>query len=104
MTYSQKDLNALELELKKNPANSTSYVNLADCQLALNQKQQAFSTYRAAKTICPDDPIIMRMGAKVFEAMGKREEAVDCLQKALETGSEKVFDADTVSHAARSVS
>ena len=100
MIYSQKDLNALELELKKNPDDSSSYVKLADCQLALDKKQQAFSTYRAAKMICPNDPIIMRMGAKVFEAMGKREEAVDCLQKALETGSEKVFDADTVSHLA----
>ncbi len=100
MTYSQKDLNALELELKKNPDNSSSYVNLADCQLALNKKQQAFSTYRAAKMICPNDPIIMRMGAKVFEALGKREEAVDCLQKALETGDKKVFDAETISHLA----
>ena len=99
-TYSQTDLNALELELKKNPDNSTSYVKLADCQLALDKKQQAFSTYRAAKTICPDDPIIMRMGAKVFEAMGKREEAVECLQKALESGDEKVCDSDTISHLA----
>ena len=100
MTYSQKDLNALELELKKNPDKSACYVKLADCQLALNKNQQAFSTYRAAKLICPDDPVIMRMGAKVFEALGKREEAVDCLKKALETGDEKVFDTDTVSHLA----
>ena len=100
MTYSQTDLETLELELKKNPDNSSSYVKLADCQLALNKKQQAFSTYRAAKTICPDDPIIMRMGAKVFEAMGKREEAVDCLQKALETGDENVCNSDTISHLA----
>ena len=79
MTYSQSDLTALELELKKNPADSKCYVNLADAQLALNKNQQAFSTYRAAKVICPDDPVVIRMGAKVLEALGKREEAVDCL-------------------------
>ena len=100
MTYSQSDLTALELELKKNPADSKCYVNLADAQLALNKNQQAFSTYRAAKVICPDDPIVMRMGAKVLEAMGKREEAVDCLQKALQTGDKSVCDADTISHLA----
>ena len=100
MTYSQNDLTALELELKKNPANSACYVNLADAQLALNKNQQAFSTYRAAKVICPDDPIVMRMGAKVLEALGKREEAVDCLQKALQTGDKSVCDADTISHLA----
>ena len=100
MTYSQNDLTALELELKKNPADTTCYVNLADAQLALNKKQQAFSTYRAAKVICPDDPVVMRLGAKVLEALGKREEAVECLQNALQTGDKSVCDADSISHLA----
>ncbi len=100
MTYTQNDLTALELELKKNPSDSASYVNLADAQLALNKKQQAFSTYRAAKVICPDDPVVMRMGAKVLEALGKREEAVECLQNALHSGDKTVYDADTISHLA----
>ncbi|MBR4570314.1 MAG: tetratricopeptide repeat protein [Candidatus Riflebacteria bacterium] len=100
MTYTQKDITALELELKKNPADSNCYVNLANAQLALNKNQQAFSTYRAAKVICPDDPVVMRMGAKVLEALGKREEAVECLQKALETGNKTVCDADSISHLA----
>ena len=100
MTYTQKDITALELELKKNPADSSCYVNLADAQLALNKNQQAFSTYRAAKVICPDDPVVMRMGAKVLEAMGKREEAVECLQKALQSGSKTVCDTETISHLA----
>ncbi len=100
MTYTQKDITALELELKKNPADSNCYVNLANAQLALNKNQQAFSTYRAAKVICPDDPVVMRMGAKVLEALGKREEAVECLQKALQTGNKTVCDADSISHLA----
>ena len=100
MTYSQNDLTALELELKKNPGDSSRYVNLADAQLALNKKQQAFSTYRAAKVICPDDPVVMRLGAKVLEALGKREEAVECLQNALQSGDKSVCDADSISHLA----
>lgn len=100
MTYSQNDLTALELELKKNPSDSACYVNLADAQLALNKKQQAFSTYRAAKVICPDDPVVMRLGAKVLEALGKREEAVECLQNALKSGDKSVCDADSISHLA----
>ena len=100
MTYSIQELEALELEVKKHPSDSSRYVNLADVQLALNKVQQAFSTYRAAKAICPDDSLVMCMGAKVFEALDKREEAIDCLQKALKTEDQKVYNADNISHLA----
>lgn len=83
LKYTNDELAILEKELKKNPSDFMCYVRLADAQLSLDKKQQAFSTYRAAKVICPNEPAILKIGAKILEALGKKEEAVDCWQKAI---------------------
>lgn len=98
--YTNEELTALEQELKKNPSASINYVKLADAQLALNKKQQAFSTYRAAKVICPDDPVIWNIGAKVYEALEKRDEAIDCLEKSIKAVGVANSNSESVSHLA----
>ncbi len=100
MTYSQTDITALEQELKKRPNDSAKYVELAEALLTLNKKEQAFSTYRAAKAICPDSADVMLIGAKVFEALDKREEAIDCLQKAIKSGDNNFYNAENITHLA----
>ena len=100
LKYTNEDLGALEKELKKNPSAYSSYIRLADAQLALGKKQQAFSTYRAVRVICPDNPEVLKIGAKVFEALDKREEAIDCLQKAIRLHGAVSFDSESASHLA----
>lgn len=98
--YNNEELSRLEQELKKNPSAPASYVNLIKAQLSLNKKQHAFSTYRAAKVICPDDPGIMYIGSKVLESLGKKEEAIESLLKAVESGDNTSCNSDSISHLA----
>ena len=98
--YTQEELEGLEIALKKNPADSMNYVRLAEAQLSLHKDTQAFSTYRAAKVLCPDEPAVMYVGARILESLGKKEEAIDCLQKAILAEGDIYKTADSVSHLA----
>ncbi len=80
---SREGLVALEQALKKNPGEICNYVNLADAQADMGRFEQAFSTFRAVRAIAPDDPAVLKTGARVFELMNRREEAVECLKKAI---------------------
>ena len=98
--FTADDLARFEQALKKNPSDAMNYVNLAEAQLALHHESQAFSTFRAAKVLCPDNPDVLRIGSKVLEALDRKEEAIECLQKAIAISSKLFCDTDSISHLA----
>ena len=81
------EMTALEQILKKNPGDPGSYVNLAAAQALVGRYEQAFSTFRAARAIAPEDPAVLKAGAMVFELMNRREESIDCLKKAIKANN-----------------
>lgn len=90
----RKDIEQLEKTLKKHPDNLQNYINLADAQAFMGRYEQAFSTFRAARVIAPDHPQVLQTGARVFELMNRREEAVECLiasLKSSENDAEAIF-------------
>lgn len=84
----REDLTRLEQTLKKNPGEIINYINLADALSALGRYEQAFSAFRAVRAIAPDNPEVLKAGSRVFELMNRREEAIDCLKKAIGTRCE----------------
>ncbi len=84
----REDLVALEQALKKNPGDPTGYMNFAGALAEVGRYEQAFSTFRAARAIAPDHPGVLKTGALVFELMNRREEAIDCLKKAIKNSRE----------------
>lgn len=88
------DIEQLEKNLKKNPDKIASYTDLAAAYCHVGRYEQAFSTFRAAKTIAPESSDVLKTGATIFELMGRREEAIDCLQQVVKnpaSDSEAVF-------------
>lgn len=80
---SREELTALEQAVKKNPGDVSHYLRLAEALSEMGRYEHAFSTFRAARVIAPDDSAVLKAGAKVFELMGRREDALDCLKKAI---------------------
>jgi len=79
------DIEQLEKQLKKNPDKIACYLDLARAYCHVGRFEQAFSTFRAVKTIAPDDYDVLKTGAAIFEVTGRREEAIECLEQALKT-------------------
>ena len=69
----QSDIEALELAMKKNPTDPEKYVELAKAQFALKRLKNAYSTFRAARTLAPDNQNVLTIGAQILEAMGRNE-------------------------------
>jgi tetratricopeptide (TPR) repeat protein len=80
---SRADIEQLEKALKKQPDRIENYLRLADALSFLGRYEQAFSTYRAARAMSPDDAAVLKTGARIFELMNRREEAIDCMKAAL---------------------
>ena len=78
----QSDIEALELAMKKNPTDPEKYVELAKAQFALKRLKNAYSTFRAARTLAPDNQNVLTIGAQILEAMGRNEEAAETLSNA----------------------
>ncbi|HNW33330.1 MAG TPA: tetratricopeptide repeat protein [Candidatus Ozemobacteraceae bacterium] len=73
------ELDTLTAEVKRSPTSPDAYLRLGMAQLTAGKAERAFSTYRAGKAIAPDDVRIHRLGAQVFEALGRHDEALDSL-------------------------
>ncbi len=97
VTVVKPDIDQLEKTLKKHPDNLKNYINLAEALSHMGRYEQAFSTFRAARAIAPEDSQVLKTGAKVLELMNRREEAVDCLKIALKVNP---GDADAIFHLA----
>jgi len=78
------DIEALEQALKKNPAAAENYLNLINALNLIGRYEQSYSTFRAARALAPDNPDVLKAGARVYELMNRREEAIECLGVALE--------------------
>lgn len=77
------NIEELETALKKNPGQPDAYLNLANAQMLSGKLEQAFSTFRAAKAIAPDNQNILKLGGRVLEALNRREEAIEILVKVI---------------------
>lgn len=80
---SKHDLETLEAELKKNPGSPEAYFNLAEAQKAAGRSDQAYSTFRAGRSIAPDDIRLQKLGAAILEAMNRRDEAIELFDRVL---------------------
>lgn len=73
------ELEALTAEVKRSPTSPDAYLRLGTALLASGKGERAFSTYRAAKAIAPNDIRIHRLGADILEALGRHDEALGAL-------------------------
>ena len=88
------DLEKLEQALKKNPSEVSSYLDLIAALSSMGRYEPAFSAFRAARVIAPDNPQVLKAGAMVFDLMNRREEAIACLKLAVKDNvddSEAIF-------------
>ncbi len=76
-------LDQLTAELKANPGSPAAYLNLGEALFHVGKFDRAYSTFRAARAIAPEDPAILRMGARILDALGRRDEAIDLWDRCL---------------------
>ncbi len=77
------NLDRLTADLKADPGNANAYLKLGEALFHAGKFDRAYSTYRAARAIAPDDPGILRMGARILDALGRREEAIELWDRCL---------------------
>lgn len=87
------EIEELSAKVKKNPGSIQNYLKLAEALLNGGKGERAFSTFRAAKAMAPEDPRIHKLGAKVMEALGRQEEAVKEWRLALKYDPEDLTSA-----------
>ena len=82
-TISQETIEKLKKTIKSEPDNPNAYIELAKAQMQTGRLEQAFSTFRAAKTICPDDAEVYRCGATILEVLNRKDQAIKTYSKLL---------------------
>jgi tetratricopeptide (TPR) repeat protein len=80
----RESIAVLEEKLKKNPGNVENYIALATAQNEAGKSAQAYSTFRAARAIAPDNSALLKLGAGLLGALNRREEAIEILEKVLQ--------------------
>jgi tetratricopeptide (TPR) repeat protein len=66
----------LAAQLRKSPGNPEAYLALAEAQMKAGKVDRALSTFRAVKAIAPDNIRVLRLGARIYEALGRKDEAI----------------------------
>ncbi|MFZ5952632.1 MAG: tetratricopeptide repeat protein, partial [Candidatus Rifleibacteriota bacterium] len=66
---------------------------LARGQLEIGKHEQAYSTFRAGRTIAPDHLSLLKIGGEILEALNRREEAIEILERVLKKDSDDVDSA-----------
>lgn len=87
------DIAGLEQLLRSKPAEIGNYLNLIGALNGIGRYEQSYSTFRAARAIAPGNSEVLKAGARIYELMNRREEAIECLATAIERMSD---DADAV--------
>jgi tetratricopeptide (TPR) repeat protein len=89
-TPEKVDLERLEADLKKNPDQPEAYINLARAQLGQGRQEQAYSTFRAGRTIAPDHTELLRAGGEILETLNRREDAIEIFEKVLKQAPDDI--------------
>lgn len=89
----EDDLDRLAAEVKKKPHSLEAYLNLAQAQVKRGKPERAYSSWRAMKTLSPDDLRIHPIGARILEALGRRDEAIGQLTKLLQRSPDNIDEA-----------
>ncbi|MFZ2959188.1 MAG: tetratricopeptide repeat protein [Candidatus Ozemobacteraceae bacterium] len=79
----EASLDELAAAVKKHPSSPETYLALATAQLKKGKAERAYSTWRAMKTVAPDDVRVYRLGARILDTLGRREEAITALNRLL---------------------
>lgn len=79
----KNDLQLCQELIKQNPTSLKNYLNLIHTQIGMGRYEQAYSAFRAAKTLFADDCSLLKVGAKVLSLLGRAEEAAECLKLAI---------------------
>jgi tetratricopeptide (TPR) repeat protein len=77
------DLDRLAAAVKDRPGSAEPYVRLAEALFRAGKGERALSTYRAAQAVAPDDRRIDRLGAQLYDALGRRDEALELYERLL---------------------
>ncbi|MBF0409594.1 MAG: tetratricopeptide repeat protein [Candidatus Riflebacteria bacterium] len=87
-TESDEDnIEKLTSEVKSKPGSLEAYYRLAMAQFRKGKFERAFSSWRALKALAPEDVRVYSLGAKIFEALGRIEDAVHLLGKIFGSGA-----------------
>lgn len=81
--FSTVDVDKLSQEIKKNPTNPAGYLSLAEALLKIGKIDRALSTFRALRAIAPDNVEVFRLGARIYESLGRKDDAILALQSCL---------------------
>jgi non-specific serine/threonine protein kinase len=85
-TAFRRGLEIAERHLELNPDDARAYCLGADALLVLGEKEKSLEWTSKALSISPDEVGILYNTACLFSNMGKTEEAIDYLEKAVEKG------------------
>ncbi len=77
------EIERLHKLVKRNPGSPDVYFQLIDALLRAGKADKALSTFRAVKGLAPDHPRVYRLGARVYEALGRTEDAIAALDQVL---------------------
>jgi len=88
------ELEALTAEVKRSPTSPDAYLRLGTALLATGKGERAFSTFRAAKAIAPNDVRIHRLGAEILETLGRHDEALAALDTVVKLSPDGDIEAD----------
>ncbi|HQG27218.1 MAG TPA: tetratricopeptide repeat protein, partial [Candidatus Ozemobacteraceae bacterium] len=88
------ELEALTAEVKRSPTSADAYLRLGAALLASGKGERAFSTFRAAKAIAPNDVRIHRLGAEILETLGRHDEALAALDTVVKLSPGGDIEAD----------
>ncbi|MBF0500897.1 MAG: tetratricopeptide repeat protein [Candidatus Riflebacteria bacterium] len=72
-------LDELAVRVKKQPTSPDAYLQLAIAQLESGKAERAYSSWRAMKAVAPDDPRAYRIGARILDTLGRRDDAIAAL-------------------------
>ena len=67
--------------LKKHPDDCNNYIKLLELLIKTEKTEQAYSTFRAARALAPDNANVLKAGARILEKLGRRDEAITLLRK-----------------------
>ncbi|RCK78653.1 MAG: TPR domain protein, putative component of TonB system [Candidatus Ozemobacter sibiricus] len=77
------EIERLNKLIKRQPSSPEAYCQLIDALLRAGKADKALSAFRAVKGLSPDHPRIYRLGARVYEALGRTEDAIAALDRVL---------------------
>lgn len=79
--HSEKTVQELEIMIQKSPDDLQLYSELIGLFIKGGEYEKAYSTFRAAKALAPDEMTVLRDGAALLELLNRKKDAIELLTK-----------------------